>query len=169
MGLPVHHRPMRRVEREITDPAELEKILNEVTLLFLAFNDHPAPYVVPVCFAHVEGTLYVHSARAGTKIELMKRNANVGFSGSTEPQVTAGDSPCEYSARGQSVAGTGSARIVEDEAELTRGMDLIMRHYAGAVAAEDLVYRPGSFSRTAILAITIASLRGKRIGQTEAL
>jgi hypothetical protein len=36
------------------------------------------------------------------------------------------------------------------------------------MAVEDLVYRPGSFSRTAILAITIVSLRGKRIGQTEA-
>jgi uncharacterized protein len=168
MSLPGHRRSMRRAEKEITDPAQLSEILDKVSLLFLAFNDHPAPYVVPVCFAHAEGTLYVHSAREGTKIELLMKNPLVGFSASTELAVTAGPSPCEYGARGLSIVGTGSARLVEDAAERTRGMDLIMHHYAGAIPAAGFAYRPDSFSRTAIIAISIASLHGKRIGRVEA-
>ncbi len=159
-----HARSMRRVEKEITDPAQLRDILEKASLLFVAFNDPPAPYVIPVCFAHAEGVLYVHSALEGTKIELMKKNPLVGFSASTELAVTPAASPCAYGARGRSVAGTGSARIVVEDAERKLGMDLIMRHYAAGLPAERLLYAAGSFSRTAIIAISIISLRGKRIG-----
>jgi uncharacterized protein len=159
-----HKHGMRRAEKEITDHAELGEILERASLLFLAFNDSPAPYVIPVCFAHAEGTLYVHSALEGTKIELLKKNPSVGFSAGTELAITPAASPCAYGARGRSIAGIGSARIVEEETERKRGMDLIMRHYAPDLPPEHLLYGAGSFSRTAIIAISIISLQGKRIG-----
>ena len=157
-------RGMRRSEREITDPALLNTILQEATILFLAFNDSPAPYVVPVCFAHEQGILYVHSAREGTKIELLGKDPHVGFSASTELTVVSGETACDFTSRARSVAGTGRARIVESDAERTHGLDLIMRHYARGPAAESPVYRGRSLARTAIIAVDIVSLRGKQTG-----
>jgi nitroimidazol reductase NimA-like FMN-containing flavoprotein (pyridoxamine 5'-phosphate oxidase superfamily) len=158
-------RGMRRAEREITDPALLHNILQEATILFLAFNDSPAPYVVPVCFAHDEqGILYVHSAREGAKIELLGKDPHVGFSASTELTVVSGEAACDFTSRARSVAGTGHARIVESDAERTHGLDLIMRHYARGPAAESPVYRGRSLARTAVIAIDIISLRGKQTG-----
>jgi uncharacterized protein len=158
-------RRMRRAEREITDAAELERVLEKAQLLFLALDDHPAPpYVVPVFFAHQGGVLYVHSAREGTKIELLGRNPLVGFSAAADFTVVRGKAPCDFSARGLSVAGTGKARFVEDPAECVLALDLIMRHYAGGSAAGSLPYDAGALARTLVLAIRIDTLRGKRTG-----
>lgn len=155
---------MRRAEREITDTALLDTILVEARILFLGLHDEPAPYVLPVCFGHDTGTLYVHSAMAGTKIDLIAAHPIVGFSASTDLVVKPGTAACDYSSQARSVIGTGRARIVTDEAERVRGLDAIMRHYASGPAAETPVYKPGPLARTCVIAIRIDSLRGKRTG-----
>jgi uncharacterized protein len=153
---------MRRVERQITDPALLDEVFEKAQVLFLSLHDEPAPYVVPVSFGHAEDTLYVHGAMEGAKITLLRRNPRVGFSATTEPGIAPAATPCAFGIRGASVVGTGTARIVEDPAERARGLDAIMRHYApGAVAGD---YAPGVFSRTAVIAIAIETLCGKRFG-----
>jgi uncharacterized protein len=153
---------MRRAERQITDPALVDEVLEKAATLFLAFHDEPAPYVVPVSFGRAGDTLYVHGAQAGTKMTLLGRNPRVGFSAGTEPEVVTAPTPCAFSIRGSSVVGTGTARLVEDPAERTRGLDAIMRHYAPGAAAGD--YAPGALSRTAVIAIAIETLSGKRFG-----
>lgn len=127
-----HTRPLRRSAREITEPGELDAILSEAKLLFLALADTPAPYVLPVCFGVVDGILYVHGAREGAKIDLLTAHASVGFSAATEMSVVAGNAACGFSCTGRSIVGTGTARIVEDDEERRRGLDAIMRHCTGA-------------------------------------
>jgi nitroimidazol reductase NimA-like FMN-containing flavoprotein (pyridoxamine 5'-phosphate oxidase superfamily) len=157
-------RLMRRAEREITDPALLDKIFEEARILFLGLRDEPAPCVLPVCFGYDKGSVYVHSATAGTKIDLIAAYPIVGFSASTELVVKPGAAACDYSAQVRSVIGTGRARIVTEEAERARGLDAIMRHYATGPAAETPFYKPGPLARTCVIAIRIDTLRGKRIG-----
>jgi nitroimidazol reductase NimA-like FMN-containing flavoprotein (pyridoxamine 5'-phosphate oxidase superfamily) len=157
-------RPMRRAEREITEPALILEVLQRATVLFLAFHDSPAPYVVPVCFGHENGTLYVHSAVAGTKIELLRANPLLGFSASTDMVVVPGQSACDFSSRARSVVGTGRARIVESQEERGHGLDLIMRHYSTGPVSAAPVYRPDALARTCVLAISILSMSGKKTG-----
>ena len=132
-------------------------------MLFLALRDEPAPYVIPVCFGVHEGTIYVHSALVGTKIDLLRRDPVVGFSACTDMVVTPGAAACDFTACAQSVVGTGRARIVESEDERTRGLDSIMSHYSEA-RGNPPAYRPGSLSRTCVIAISVDTLRGKSIG-----
>lgn len=157
-------RPMRRAEREIVDRAALDAILESARILFLALRDEPAPYVLPVCFGLEKDTLYVHSALAGAKIDLLRRHSVVGFSACTDMRVAAGSSACDFSAAAQSVVGTGRARIVEDEEERVRGLDAIMRHYADGPFGK-AAYRPGPLSRTCVIAIRIDTVRGKSTGE----
>ncbi len=165
---------MRRAERERTDPAELERILHASPVLFLALPDEPAPYVLPVCFGFQDGVIYIHSAPAGTKIDLIARHPMVGFSASTEMAVVPAASPCGFSARAESVVGTGRAEVLTEEAARRRGLDVIMQHYAGhgspwhsagqAGGAGPSEYNPASLARTCVIAVRVATLRGKRIG-----
>ena len=159
-------RPLRRAEREITDLVELNMVLSDARVLYVAFHDHPAPYVVPVCFGHEDGVLYVHSAREGTKMELLRANPFVGFSASTEMEILPADSPCAFGSRARSVAGTAEAVILEGETARLRGLDVIMRHYTrgGSGALPEPAYAPGSLSRTCVMALRIRTLRGKRTG-----
>ena len=158
---------MRRAERELVDPVALDRILQASRMVFLALRDEPAPYVLPVCFGYEEGVLYVHSARAGTKIDLISRDPMVGFSASTEMLVIPGDAPCRFTSRAESVVGTGRAEILVEEADRRHGLDLIMRHCAGdsprgGAAAPQ--YEPGSLARTCVIAVRIHTMRGKRTG-----
>jgi uncharacterized protein len=164
---------MRRAEREITDPAAVDAILAEAPLLFLSFHDEPAPYVVPVCFGRDGDTLYVHSAPTGTKIDLLEANPSIGFCAATAMTLTGGPAAaapgveaCRYGARGCSVSGTATARVVEDEDERRRGLDAIMRHYLtvpGGPAA-GFTYAPATLARTCIIALRIDTVRAKCTG-----
>jgi nitroimidazol reductase NimA-like FMN-containing flavoprotein (pyridoxamine 5'-phosphate oxidase superfamily) len=163
MNHPENLRAMRRPETEITDPAELERILSAVRVLFLCLNDAQAPYVIPVCFGWDKGMLYVHSALTGTKIDLIRVDPFVGFSACAEMTLTPGSTACNFSVQAESIAGTGRARILIDDKERTRGLDLIMRHYSEN--AEAPVFGVGSLSRTCVIAITILTLRGRQLGR----
>ena len=59
---------MRRTDREITDLIEIESILNDAIVCRIGLADGGEPYIVPVCFGYLDGTIYLHSAMAGKKI-----------------------------------------------------------------------------------------------------
>jgi uncharacterized protein len=153
---------MRRQEKEVTDRVSLEEILRSSPVLCLALRDRLAPYVVPVCFGHEGDTLYIHSALAGTKIDLLRADPIVGFCACSPVTVASGKTACSSTASGSSVVGTGRARIVTDEADRLRGLDAIMRHY-GEQDSRSPVYRPESLSRTCVIAVHIDTLHGKRV------
>jgi hypothetical protein len=161
---------MRRAERELTDRAEIDAILDGAPVLYVTMKDEPAPYVVPLCFGREEDTLYVHSAIEGTKIELLKKNPRVGFCVATEMTVVPGTTACAWGAHAKSVAGTATARIVESDEERRRGLDAIMRHYAGAAAdsADSATggysYAPGPLARTCVIAFRVDKRRAKSTG-----
>ena len=74
---------MRRHDREITEKEEMIEILNKCSVCRLAFNDIDYPYIVPLNYG-VEVTaeevvLYFHSAKTGTKHDLIKRDNRVSF------------------------------------------------------------------------------------------
>jgi uncharacterized protein len=152
-------RPMRNVRKEITDRAELEEILAQAEVLFLALHDEPAPYVLPLNFAYAEGVLWFHCAREGTKLDLIRRDPRVGFSAVTDARVVAGAAACDFAATGCSVVGRGTARISTDPAERRRGLDALMRRFG----MERPDYRSDSFERTCVIRVAVDELRGKRL------
>ena len=158
-------RAMRRAERLVVDSETIATILDQCVVLFLAFHDETAPYVVPLFFGHEPGRLFVHCAATGTKLDLLRVDPRVGFSAATAAAIVEGKAACDFTTRAQSVAGTGIARIVETEDEKKHGLDLIMRHYAAGRAGQvSWIYQPVTLARTVLIAVEIQSMTGKRIG-----
>ena len=58
---------MRRKDREITDRAEIESILNEAMVCRIGLADGGEPYVVPISFGYEGGEVYLHSALEASK------------------------------------------------------------------------------------------------------
>jgi nitroimidazol reductase NimA-like FMN-containing flavoprotein (pyridoxamine 5'-phosphate oxidase superfamily) len=152
-------RPMRNSMKEITDPAELEEILSRAEVLHLALHDEPAPYVIPLSFGYMDGALWFHCAKEGTKLDLIRRDPRVGFSAVADARIVPGAAACDFDARGRSVVGRGTARIVTDLGERRRGLDALMHHYR----MERPEYRPDPFERACVLRVDIEELRGKRL------
>ena len=72
---------MRRKDREITDFDEMMKIIAKCDTCRLALFDDEFPYIVPLNFGTdvEEGQLYLyfHSAKVGTKLDLIRKNNKV--------------------------------------------------------------------------------------------
>lgn len=70
---------MRRKEKEINNITEIERIINESPVCRIALSDNGLPYMIPVCFGYSNRHLYFHSANAGKKIDILKKNNNICF------------------------------------------------------------------------------------------
>ena len=72
---------MRRKDREVTEMEEIQQIFDECKVCRIGIMDENGPYIVPVNYGYVreEGKviLYIHGAREGKKIDLIRKNANV--------------------------------------------------------------------------------------------
>lgn len=152
-------RPMRRAQREIGDPAELEEVLARADVVCLALRDDPAPYIVPLAFGYENGALWFHCSLEGTKLELLRRDPRVGFCAVADARIASGPAACDFSASGSSVVGRGTARVVTDPGERRRGLDALMRHYGMPAPA----YREESIARTCVVRVDVEELRGKRL------
>ena len=126
---------MRRTDREITAPEKIDTIIAECHCCRLAFCDRGIPYIVPLSFGFARENghrvFYFHSAREGRKIDLIRNGGAVGFELDTHYKLNEGAEACQYSARFQSVIGTGSVTFVEGLAAKKAALECIMAHTAG--------------------------------------
>lgn len=129
-------RPMRRSDREVTDAAKIEQIVQSCGCMRVGFNDGGEVYIVPISFGYeIENgryRFYFHGASEGRKAELIRDEPRVGFEMDAAYRVYGeGGKACVYSAAFVSVIGTGRMCFVTDAVEKQAGLQAIMRHTAG--------------------------------------
>lgn len=145
---------MRRTDRERTDREFIDAVLDQAEEMFLAFADGDQPYCIPVNYARVEDSLYIHSALQGHKLDLIAKNNRVAFSTAIDIEIDRAKANAYY----KSVCGTGRASVVEDEAEKGKALEAIALRYQSRcpVPAPAATIR-----RVAIIRIDILQLTGK--------
>jgi hypothetical protein len=151
---------LRRADREIADRKEIEDILRQSTVCRLALADEGNPYIVPLCFGYDAGTLYFHSASAGKKIDLLKKNRNVCFEFDADTTVVPANISCGWTMRYRSVIGFGVASFVADLVEKKAALDVIMRQYSGGTYE----YPEETLLKTAVIKVEIREISGKKSG-----
>ena len=127
---------MRRKDREITDPDRIREILDAAKILHLGIHDNPCPYVVPLHygyeFADGQAVLYMHSAKEGHKLDLIRQNPHVCVQIDCGMElISGGDIACRYGASYASVIGRGKAELLEDPKSKAAALALLMRHQTG--------------------------------------
>ena len=127
---------MRRKDRQITDLEAIRAILDKAKVLHLAMIDGDRPYVVPLNYGYTleNGalTLYLHSAREGRKLDVLRQNDRVAFVLETNvSQVSGGDIPCKYGEAYASVMGEGKAVFLTDPAKKAAGLQILMKIQTG--------------------------------------
>ena len=153
---------MRRKDREVTDPKEIEAILEEAKILHLGLNDGECPYVVPLHYGYEfeEGqlTLWMHCAKEGHKLDLIRMDPRVCAEIDCRVEaVSGGDVPCKYGSRFASVIGRGTAEIVDNEEEKIRGLQILMKHQTG----RDFAFSPEMAAGVEVIRVRIAELSAK--------
>ena len=154
------HGKMRRKEREITDSAEIDTIICSAKLMHIALVDGNMPFLVPVFYGYDGKFIYFHSAKVGTKMEILKRNNNICFEISIDHGVIESDKACDFEAKHRTVIGIGKAVFVDDEAEKIKALDLIVSQFTDA----KFEYPKTNLIHTAVVRIEIDSVKGKKHG-----
>ncbi len=120
---------MRRADKQISDRDEIDGIMRRSKVCRLALLDGERPYLVPLCFGYDGSALYFHSAPAGKKIDLLKKNRNVCFEFDADAEAIPADASCGWTMRYRSVIGSGAASFVEDQGAKSAALKIIMRQY----------------------------------------
>jgi len=154
------HRLMRRKDREITARPEIDAILRSEKLMRIALVDGARPFLVPVFYAFDGASLFFHSAPAGTKIEILRRNHHVCFEISVFQGVIESEVACDFEAKHRTVIGQGRAFFVSEETEKIKALDLLVAQFT----AKKFEYPKASLHGTTVVRIEIDSVKGKQHG-----
>lgn len=126
---------MTRRERQITDIDEIIKILDTSKVLHLGMVDGDEPYVVPMNYGYTyeDGklTLWLHGARQGRKMDVMRKNPKVFFEMECGLEPFEGEVACKYGLAYSSLMGRGIAEIIEDVETKKDALSFLMKTQTG--------------------------------------
>jgi nitroimidazol reductase NimA-like FMN-containing flavoprotein (pyridoxamine 5'-phosphate oxidase superfamily) len=152
---------MKRADKEISDRKLIKEIINEASILRIAFCDGGIPYIVPLNFGFKDDAIYIHSAREGKKIDLIRKNNNVCFELDIKTELVKGETPCRSTMRYMSVIGFGKACFLERRAEKRKTLKVIVEKYLKSSSFE---YDDPALDKMAIIKIDIERISGKKSG-----
>lgn len=167
---------MRRREFEVTDPEELNEVLDALEWGSLAMaTGQGAPLQVPLNFARLEGHLYFHGAPAGEKVAVAKQTPPASFL-VVDPHALLPstffdpENACPATQFFKSVLVKGRVRLVEDPSEKAKALQALMEKLQpqggyDPIAADNPRYQ-AALRGVAVLALSMETVTGKfKLGQ----
>jgi uncharacterized protein len=151
---------MRRKDKEITDPTEIEKIIQQAQVCRLAMVDGSTPYMVPLSFGCEGDSLYFHSGHKGEKINILRANPTVCFEMDIQGNVLEDEKPCHWSVQYRSVIGFGKVIFLENPDEKRDAFCIIMKHYSDRV----FEFSDEMLKSVTVLKVKIAEISAKQSG-----
>ena len=122
---------MTRREQQVTDINEIIEILEKSKVVHIGMIDGDEPYVVPMNYGYTleDGKLiiYLHGARRGRKIDVLRENPKVFFEMCCDITPFEGEVACKYGISYASIMGRGVATLVEDVEEKKKALSILMK------------------------------------------
>ncbi len=155
---------MRLWKREIRDPGQIRRILEDCQVLHIGARDEEGMFIVPVNYGYEytdkgEIIFYIHSAPDGRKARAFQSDCQVAVELDCEDGLIRGDYACGYSMAFRSIMGNGRISLVSREEEKRRGLELLMRHTAGG---ERMEFSPDMLQAVHVYRIRVQDFRAKQ-------
>lgn len=151
---------MRRIDKEVSDPAVITQIMSRCAVVRLALNTDTVPYILPVNFGmEPDGmTLYLHGAMEGTKYKWISRDCRASFEMDCLYGLQLDADAHECSQMYESVIGWGELVELTGEGEKRHALRCLMAHYH----AGDFPWSDAPLLRTRIFKLVIRQRTAKR-------
>jgi len=143
--------------RILTYKPEMEQIIKNCKVCSLSMVDEKnEPYVLPMNFGYENDTVYFHGSRAGRKMDVLKKNAKVCISFSTDYEMyfVNEEVGCSWGMKYRSILIFGKAEIIEDYDEKVKALEYIMATYS------DREFR---FNKPAVLDVEIFKVKVEKM------
>lgn len=149
-------REMRR-NKQLLSPEDTKAVMDRCTNGVLAcLGDEDYPYAVPLSYVYFNEKIYVHSAKAGHKVDAVMKYPKVSFSVIDEDTIISK----EYTSYFRSVIAFGKARIVEGD-ERVEAFKALVEKYSGDQPEEAKSKEIDGCTHAYIIAIDIEHITGK--------
>jgi hypothetical protein len=152
---------MRRKNKQITDSSEMLDILASNRICRLGLSEGGQPHIFPMNYGYHDNKIYLHSALAGKKMDIIKANNRVCFEISDSIELANSQTACNFGTRYRSIIGFGTIHQVIEPAQKDAALKLIMKQQTG-VHAWDIP--EDALNKVAILKIEIDTLTAKKSG-----
>lgn len=157
--------PIRRTDREITDAAEIDRLLSRARYATIALADGDQPYVVTLScgFDAASSRLCFHVAPEGRKLDVIARNPKACATVIADLGYKSGECAHPF----ESVVMTGTMRLLEDPEDVRTGMRVLIGQLESAEEAETVFARNNldsadGLKRFRLLVFQIEDLIAKR-------
>jgi len=140
---------MAKTKLTADEQAKMDAVFRKALYCHVAFSDEKSPYILALSFGRHENTLYFHGNLAGKKMRLIEQNPEVGFALEHAVAVKKNEKACKFSISYASIVGSGKAAVVEDPAEKTFGLNVIVGHYGAP---------PERYTETALRALSVVKI-----------
>ncbi|MCR5053498.1 MAG: pyridoxamine 5'-phosphate oxidase family protein [Lachnospiraceae bacterium] len=156
---------MRRRDREITDPKEIDEIIENCLYLHLGLVDEGKPYVIPMNYGVIKDEtdghyiIFLHCANEGRKLDIIKKNPICCFTMERNTEPFEGRVACQYGMTYECIMGTGNISFVEEPEEKISAMLALMETQT---KKRDFQFDERMLTIVTVLRIDVDSLTAKR-------
>lgn len=150
-------REMRRVGNKM-DRDETVSILENCSNGVLGvIGDSGYPYTVPVSYVYSEGSIYLHCATEGHKLDAIRKDPKVSFCVIAQDNIIAE----EFNTLYKSVIAFGKAEILEDGVAKEKALEAIIKKYSADFIEKGKEYIKEEWDNCVALRISIEHMTGK--------
>lgn len=147
---------VRRQDR-LLDVEDAMRLLNQGEYGFLSLGDEEGGYGIPVNYVYNAESIYFHCAPEGEKLRYIEKCKTACFCVVGQTAVLASKFTTGY----ESILVFGRIRVVDDDVERMKALELIIDKYSPSYKETGLKYAEKSFQRTKILRLDIDRISGK--------
>ena len=146
--------------RDIINFSEIENIIKRAKVCHVGMVDGNSPYVLGFNYGYQNRTIYLHCAKEGKKIDILRNNNNVCVEFDTDHDYFFRHEhvACSWRMRYRSVIVFGKAIFVEKYEEKIEGLKIFMNHYSD----KNFDFSPPSVDNIEIIKIIIEQATGRQ-------
>lgn len=119
-------REMRRKRQLLSKQVSIDVLARGTVGILALLGDNDYPYTVPISYVYDDFKIYFHGAKAGHKINTIKKCSKASFCVIDQDNIV----PEEYTTYFRSVIVFGKIRILDDEKEIKAAIEkLAIKYY----------------------------------------
>lgn len=152
---------LRRKEKEIQEPHIIKELLEKAIICRIGMCQSNKPYIVPMNFGYHDKIIYLHSAKEGKKINILKENPEICFEIESNTEIQASDTSCNWGMKYLRVIGWGKVEFIKNIQEKEEALNIIMKKHTGKI---EHTFLENMIERVEIIKIHITKMTGKKSG-----
>jgi hypothetical protein len=149
--------------RKLDNREEIFEIIKKCQVCHVSMVDQDGkPYVIPMNFGFENDVVYLHSAKSGKKIDILKNNPEVCINFTTDHLLRYQDEnvACSWSMKYRSVLVYGKVEWVESDPDKVAHLDRVMKNYT----PKEFKYNPPSLREVCCWKVVVERYEGRVFG-----